>query len=180
MKKFVSSAIILPIALFSSVSFASPVEGNWLMQKGHTDGFQRAISIGGSSFRSLIATPDGYAYESGWWTENPGPNGKTQVFVTYGEEPPDSIYYVMNGADTADIWMTDEPERWGSMLRGNCDLTLQYRDWNDAPHEGCAWIHIKGWGYSGLDGECVYNDEWKDIDSTGPMECLIESPKELL
>jgi hypothetical protein len=156
-------------------------EGHWIFHKDNSDDFQRAFCIQGSSFRSLIATLDGVAYENGWWTENPGTGDRIPVVVRYGDDgQPDNIEYRLNDANNGEIWLQGEPARWGTMTRSNCDLTLQYRNWSDTPHEGCAWLHIKGWGYSGLDGDCIYNEEWKDIDTTGEMECLIEAPAALV
>jgi hypothetical protein len=166
--------------LFSLWARAGAVDGKWLFHKENADNLDRALNISGSSFISLITTPDGVAYESGWWTENSIPNaeGKTSVIVRYGDNPPDTILYKLENHDKGIIWMEGESQQWGTMTRMKCDLSLQYRNKSDLAPDGCAWLHIRGWGYSGLDGECIYNEEWVNNpeDDNNPMECLIEAP----
>lgn len=120
----------------------------------------------------------GAAYESGWWTENATIEGKTSVVVRYGDNPPDTILYKMDGADKATIWIEGETTSWGTMTRMNCDLSMQYRNKSDPAPTGCAWLHIRGWGYSGLEGECVYDPDWETNGDgeNDPMTCLIEAP----
>jgi hypothetical protein len=169
--------IVTFLSLFSMPAFAGAVDGNWLFKKDNADNMDRALSIHASSFISLITTPEGVAYETGWWTENPGSNDRTSVIIRYGDTPPDTIEYMMDGADRAIIWFGGEQERWGTMTRINCSLVMQYRNKSDIPPEGCEWLHIRGWGYSGLDGECMYNEDWENnANDEAPMECLIEAP----
>jgi hypothetical protein len=166
--------------LFSVLAKAGAVDGKWLFHKDNADNLDRALNISGSSFISLIITSEGAAYESGWWTENSEPNaeGKTSVIVCYGDNPPDTIFYRLENQDNGIIWLEGEPQPWGTMARMNCDLSLQYRNKSDPAPEGCAWLHIRGWGYSGLDGECIYSEDWVNspADNNNPMECLIEAP----
>ena len=169
-------ALVTVLSFFSLVH-AAAVDGKWLFHKDTADNLDRALNISGSSFISLITTSEGAALENGWWTENPGQNGRTSVIVRYGDNPPDTIEYQIEGPNKAILWLAGEPTRWGTMTRINCDLSMQFRNKSDIPPEGCAWLHIRGWGYSGLDGECVYNEDWVDLNNdSAPMECLIEAP----
>ena len=171
-------SLVTFLSLFSTLAFAGAVDGNWQFKKDNADSLDRALSIHASSFISLITTPEGVAYESGWWTENPGTNGRTSVIVRYGDSPPDTIYYKLENPNKAEIWFEEEPSRWGTMTRINCSLVMQYRNKSDIPPEGCGWLHIRGWGYSGLEGECVYDENWENNagNDDAPMECLIEAP----
>lgn len=170
--------LLVFLGILSTPVHAGAIDGGWLFHKDNADNLDRALYIQGSSFMSLITTPEGAAYESGWWTENPGTEGRTSVIVRYGDNPPDTIQYQFDGADKAIIWLDGETTRWGTMTRSNCNLGMQYRNLSDTPPAGCAWLHIKGWDYSGLDGECMYNEDWANNPdpSTDPMQCLIEAP----
>jgi hypothetical protein len=167
------------LATSSLNAWAGAVDGSWNMKKDAADQLSRAMSISGISFRSLISTSEGVAYESGWWTESPGTNGRTSVIVRYGDNnPPETIEYKLTGPDTVEVWMSGAANRWGTMTRSSCDLSLQYRPWADPVPAGCAWLHIKGWGYSALDGECMFNEEWEaNPPPPGEMECLIMAPE---
>jgi hypothetical protein len=172
-------SIIFSLIILSVSANASAVDGKWIFKKNNSDNLDRALNIQGSSFTSLITTPEGAAYESGWWTENATTaEGKTSVVVRYGDNPPDTILYKMDGLDKAIIWTDGDLSPWGTMTRMNCDLSMQYRNKSDPAPAGCAWLHIRGWGYSGLEGECVYDSDWETNGDgeNDPMTCLIEAP----
>ena len=164
------------IFLFPLQSIAGSMEGGWLFNKDAGDFLDRALYISGSSFQSLISTPEGVAWESGWWTENPSTNkNRTSVIVRYGDDDPETIEYEMNGSDRGVIYKDNA--RWGWTSRMRCNLSIQYRDKNSLAPEGCGWLHIKGWGYDGLEGDCRFDEEWVNLPpSDNPMECLIEAP----
>jgi hypothetical protein len=173
-----SLTIAALLTLYSALANAGAADGKWIFQKYNSDNLDRALNIQGSSFISLITTPEGAAYESGWWTENMTTEGKTNVVVRYGDNPPDTILYQMDGADKGTIWPEGEKLPWGTMTRINCDLSMQFRNKSDVAPAGCGWLHIRGWGYSGLEGECVYYPDWENNtdNENNPMECLIEAP----
>jgi|GEM_PF-6352893 len=161
--------------------YAGSVDGNWLFHKEDADQLDRALAISGSSFISLITTEEGAAYESGWWTENPGTNGRTSVIVRYGDSPPDTIEYKLDNPNHGTIWFLPETTPWGTMSRINCNLIMQYRNKSDVPPAGCAWLHIRGWGYSGLEGECQFHEDWENLPpNDDPMDCLIEAPQDFV
>lgn len=172
------------ISVFSAMGSASAgaVDGKWLFRKDKADNLDRALNISGSSFTSLISTAEGVAYETGWWTESPGTGGRTNVITRYsGDNDSDTIEYKMESPDKGILWLAGEATPWGIMSRMNCDLSMQYRNKSDNAPEGCAYLHVRGWGYSGLEGECTYNEDWVNTadDENGPMACLIEAPAKM-
>ncbi len=183
--KFVRAlTIAVFFSLFSALASASAgtVDGKWLFHKDKADNLDRALNISGSSFTSLISTSEGVSYETGWWTESPGKDGRTSVIVRYnGDDNPDTIEYKMESPDKGTIWFSGEETPWGTMTRMNCDLGMQYRNKSDIAPEGCAYLQIRGWGYSGLEGECVFNEDWVNNagDENAPMACLVEAPAKM-
>jgi hypothetical protein len=174
--------VTLMVLVIPFKSFAGAVDGKWLFQKDNSDEYSRALNIGSSSFVSLIVTAQGAAYETGWWTESLSQSGRTRVIVRYGDQPAETIEYKMDTKDVGAIWLEGQSQRWGTMSRMNCDLSMQFRNKSDAAPAGCAWLHIRGWGYSGLEGECVYSEDWANLpeDPSVPMECLIEAPSKFV
>ena len=65
----------------------------------------------------------------------------------------------------------------------NCPLDLTYREKGATPPSGCGWLHLRGYGYSGLEGECVFQDDWIAMTpemEKAPMDCLITVPAEFV
>jgi len=95
--------------------------------------------------------------------------------------PVEKVEIRLNGPNRAEIWETDGSKRLATMERGNCNLELNYPDKSDTPPSDCGWLHILGYGYSGLDGDCLFNADWTQLtpeQEKAPMECLITVPAE--
>jgi len=187
-------------AVASGQSPDGPVfDGTWLYRRAEADGVSTAIQIQGSAMLYLEKEGHDYTFTRGWWTVNPyaNPDDKgVYHVVTRGGEPaiegapqldaePQELRIRMIDRDKGEVRFPDE-ESWSAAIeRIECDLAVSYVDRSDPPPRGCQWAEIRGLGYDGLTGECVWKEEWADSwdaldrDSEGnpsQMACLLSEP----
>ena len=168
------------IALLPVCAHADGVDGNWTVRPDR--GVQPwAVHISGSSATVLQPDADGTAYDTGWWTQT-GQNGNSmQVTLRFDPLPVENVEIRLIGANRAEVWESDGSKRLASMERGNCPLDLTFREKSATPPSGCGWLHIQGYGFSGLEGECVFDADWVQLtpeQEKARMECLITVPAE--
>ena len=176
-----SLAVVGAFAFAPVLAVAGPVDGNWIIRDPIRP---MALSIRGSSV-TLLQSEGGYSgYGMGWWTENARRGvGTPVVFEVSENPPPDNLEYSQDGPNKVKLWSASDPTTVLTMERTACGLGMQWREKSDTPPAGCGWLHIRGYGYSALEGECIYNEEWVNMTAEmkdAPMECLIEAPADLL
>lgn len=97
----------------------------------------------------------------------------------------DQIFDVAPAGDGFDVWLPDDPVRFGRMARMNCGLDLVWRQRDDTPPDGCLFLEVEGVGFDMLTGDCEYHQEWFDDWETirrtpdgdlTPAACLITVP----
>lgn len=177
-----SIAALIALALAAPAA-ASPSDGNWVIHADNPAAPVTAIRISSSSLNFVEVLGDGAAIGTGWWTESPWQGNTTRVILRIEDAPPENVQLRNLGGGRMEIWEADGSKRLATMARTNCSVDLTYRNKSDTPPQGCDWLHIKGWGYSGLDGECIFQDDWQVMtpeQEKAPMECLITVPIEFV
>lgn len=168
------------MALAPVCAHAAGVDGNWIVRPDR--GIPPwAVRISGSSATVLQPDTDGTAYDTGWWTQTGQRGNALQMTLRFDPLPVENVEIRLIGTNRAEVWESDGSKRLATMERGNCNLELTYRDKSATTPSGCGWLHILGYGYSGLEGECVFDPAWTQLtpeQEKAPMECLITVPAE--
>ncbi len=167
------AAVCLP-----APALAGPSDGSWTLTPDSPEYPVSAIRNNGGSLTVLQPWPEGVAYETGWWTENARSGNTAQLIMRVGDLV--ETAQVRNvGADRMELWDEAGTHRRAVLVRNRCPLDLTYREKSAVPPSGCDWLHIKGYGYDGLEGDCTFRDDWIDMTpdmEKAPMECLITVP----
>jgi hypothetical protein len=170
--------------------------GNWVLEKDQDDNTFRAVTLDSYGDGIALFVEPGanaaYAGSKGQVTE--GPDGTLHVTIRVGGslitgiedyETEDVAFEIRpEGRDSAQLWLAGSRQRWGTMKRTACDLVLQFRSRGDTPPSGCQWTEFRGVGFSGLEGECRFYDDWnenwsrEEVDALGQIKsaCLVAEP----
>lgn len=174
------------------------LDGNWVALIDSADGSERAFSFNSGSAVLVFQDAEGVVYARGMMTmESVTVEGAARIRVTLDdfsqifvgalelEETVAQIFEMAPAGDSFDMWLPGEAARWGRLQRTNCGLELVWRQRDDTPPEGCAFLEVVGVGFDGLTGECTFYQDWYDNweeirrlpngDLT-PAACLITVP----
>jgi hypothetical protein len=174
-------------------------DGTWLYRKDRDDGISTAIQIQGSSMLYLAKEGNDIAFTRAWWTVNPYANpddkGVYQVVTRMAEpaidgapqyeELTEELHVKMIDRDNGEVWLPGEEARRATLERIECRMAVSYVERSEHPPAGCQWAEVRGLGYDGLTGDCVWNEEWEEnwdalsVDSEGnpsSMACLLSEP----
>lgn len=175
------------------------LDGTWVMTKDQDDGWRRAMRVSGSSVVILWQNAGEVIYGQGTWAAAPIRDGRIGV-VMRGvttiipgledyEEQVSQMEFILSGPDSGEMWVPEVRARWGTLARSGCTLDMQYRERVETPPDGCYWMELRGVGFSGLEGECVFDQEWGDDwkrvthgadGRLTPAACLINAPDAFL